>query len=206
MYNSKRISLSDGTLILLNPDSKIVVSSNFNKSDRIVRMYTGHASFEVGPRTDKPFTVQMGTTQITDIGTIFTITESKDKITAEVTRGKVLFSKLSSSDFKELNAGNSVTFDIQKEQFGEVTTSDTATNYKNTSLDFENTALSDVVVTLQKRYKKKIILQDQTLAGKMITAKLGGISYNTNMEVLCKSLDLEFSIQDSVYLLKNKTR
>ena len=70
-------------------------------------------------------------------------------------------------------------------------------------LFFENTPLSDVILSMQKVYAKNVVITDD-IAGKKFTAKLQGMPFDTAIEVICTSLDLEYSVRDNIYMLKDK--
>jgi transmembrane sensor len=199
----KKITLTDGSTITLSPFTKIEIPHDYNKVNRTIIMASGEANFDVEHRMDKPFTVEMGTTQIKDIGTNFTILKGEKTINVIVTHGVVSFMKLATKESRKLEANTSVTFNVKEESFGEIKSVGSSGTYEQL-LNFENTPLSDAIVAIQNVYRKKIILSDKQIATKKITAQLDGMPYRTVMEVICKSLGLEYSLNDSVYLLKEK--
>lgn len=199
----KKVTLKDGSLITLRPRTKIEVSEHFNKDNRTVVMFSGEAYFEVVHRTDKPFTVELGKTLIKDIGTSFNILKGKKEISVSVTSGKVEFTKHETLETRALSAGTKVTFDVQNESFGEVTKMKTAMT-ADYLLNFDNTPLSDAIVSIQTVFEKKIVLADERIGNKKLTAHLNGMSYNSVIRVICQSLDLEWSVKDGVYILKER--
>ncbi|HEY4784442.1 MAG TPA: FecR domain-containing protein [Bacteroidales bacterium] len=198
----KNIILSDGSAITLQTNTKIEVPHDYNRTSRTVNMVYGEAYFNVGHREDKPFMVELGKARIRDIGTSFTIRKGEEEIDIAVTSGKVAFMKLSTKETRELKAGTSLTFDVRKESFGEIQPIMPTSEVYNRMLSFENTPLSEVVVAIQTVYGKKVMLSDESIANKRITAQLGGKPFKLAMEVICKSLGLEYSAKDSVFVLK----
>jgi len=201
----KKVTLVDGSAITLEPLTKIEISKNYNKTSRTVIMTCGEAYFDVVHRTDKPFTVELGATQIKDIGTTFTIRKGEKKINITVTSGKVAFVKVSSKEGRELSAGSGVTFDVEHESFDEIKPVKSSMMDRQ-MMNFNDTPLADVVMVIQKVYGKKVVIGDHKTANKKITAQLDGVPYDTVMKVICKSLKLEYFINDSVYVLKEITR
>ena len=195
----KEITLPDGSNIVLKPQTKIKVLPDFNKTNRTVIMTSGEASFKVMHHIEKTFIVDLGTTHVEDIGTSFTIQKGKRLINVSVSSGKVSFVKIATNETRELTAGKSVTFNIQNVSFGKITSV-----VNESLLDFNNTPLYDVIDALQKVYGKKIELSEIKIAQKKLTAHLVGAPYNTAISVICKSLNLEYSLKDSVYILKEK--
>jgi ferric-dicitrate binding protein FerR (iron transport regulator) len=167
-------------------------------------MVSGEAYFDVGHHLDKPFIVEMGATKIEDIGTSFTIRKTEKEIEVTVVSGEVAFVKLNTKETRQLTAGKSITYHVQDDRFGEITSSYALERSDEQLLNFENTSLSDVILSIQKVYKKKVILNGSGIATKKITARLGGMPFETTMNVICKSMGLEYSLSDSVYLVTEK--
>ena len=116
----KKVTLIDGSVITLQPNTKIEVPATYNKSGRTIIMDAGEALFDVVHNSGKSFIVELGSTQIRDIGTSFTIRKELNSIDVSVSTGKIAFVKLSTRETKELNAGSAITFDVQHESFGNI--------------------------------------------------------------------------------------
>jgi transmembrane sensor len=202
MNVQKKITLTDGSVITLQPLTKIEIPPHYNKSGRTIIMDTGEAYFEVVHNPEKPFVVDLGATFIQDIGTSFTILKEEKKINVAVSRGKVAFVKQATKETRELSAGKGITFDLQNESFGMIKTVESSLTSEEL-LNFDNTSLSEVIVSIQKVYGKKVILND-SIANKKLTAQLNGMSFEGAIKVICTSLGLEYAINDSIYILKSK--
>jgi transmembrane sensor len=198
----KKVYLNDGSVITLRPNSKIEITATYNKSDRTILMDAGEAGFDVVHNSDKSFIVELGSTQIKDIGTSFTIRKESKSIDVSVSTGKIVFVKLSTGETRELNAGSEITFDVQHESFGNTRAVDSMKIVEQL-LNFENTPLPEVIVSIQKVYGKKIIINDG-IANKRFTGQLDGMPYNNVLKVICESLGLEYAMNDSIYTLKAK--
>jgi len=205
LNEQKKINLSDGSVIVLQQQSKIEVSNTYNKKSRSIIMDFGEASFEVKHSDDKTFVVDLSETKVEDIGTVFTVKKGKENIKVSVSEGKVVFTNLETKESRDLNAGMSLNYNIANKSFDEIEQQNTSSDKKEISLDFENTPLYDVINSLQKVYTIKIQPSDTLVAQKKLTAHLDGMPFNTIMEVICKSLNLEYSLKDGVYFLKQKS-
>jgi len=91
--------LPDSTMVVLNKNSKLNYSSQYNKSERRIRL-VGEAYFDVRKNAKVPFVVRMEKCQITVLGTAFNVRayEKEKSIQATLIRGIIRF------DVKE--AGN----------------------------------------------------------------------------------------------------
>jgi ferric-dicitrate binding protein FerR (iron transport regulator) len=202
-YNvQKKVTMADGSVITLQPGTRIEVPAGYNKSGRTVIMAAGEAWFDVIHSPGKSFVVELGTTQIRDIGTSFTIRKELTSIDVFVSAGKIAFVKLSTRETKELNAGAAITYDVERESFGDVRAADQI-KINEQLLNFENTPLSEVIVSVQKIYGKKIIINGD-IAHKTFTGQLEGMPYNRALMVICESLGLEFTSNDSIFILRAK--
>lgn len=199
----KTISLSDGSSIRLLSNTRMEVSKDFNKSNRKVDLKTGEAFFEVKHDEQIPFIVNLGTASVKDIGTSFSIEKQKDSIKLSVTSGKVAFVNNSDNETRELSAGMSLKIETSNKSFVPVITVDSITAKQNL-LHFENTALPDVVLNLEKVHSKKILLADSLLRHKRFTADLRGQSFESAINILSQSLNIKYSFENGVYYLKNE--
>jgi transmembrane sensor len=77
------ILLSDGSRVVLGPDSRLTVPGAFGTGTRAVEL-RGDAYFDVRHDTAKPFAVRVGSAFIQDVGTTFTV-ESDDANATVVT-------------------------------------------------------------------------------------------------------------------------
>ncbi len=65
------VPLSDGSVITLNTDSKVVV--RYTKTRRVVTLVRGEALFDVAKNKEKPFIVEAHDTQLRAVGTSFAV-------------------------------------------------------------------------------------------------------------------------------------
>jgi transmembrane sensor len=200
-YEQKNIQLTDGSNIALKPATQIELSKGFGKENRTLFMSSGEATFDVKHNSNLSFIVNIGNVNVKDIGTVFNIKKEYEQIKVTVIEGMVVFNKPSTKETKNLSAGMSLTYYLKNDSIGNIQTnnSETASNYA--VLNFKNTPLKDVIELIQIKYNKNIQLEN-SIADKKFTANLEGIPYNTALEVICKSLNLDYKMQDSIYILQ----
>jgi transmembrane sensor len=203
-YDEQRqVKLKDGTEVYLKPQTTIRIASDFNESDRIISIDEGEAAFEVMHR-DNPFIIKAGPVRIQDLGTNFTIRKDKEKIYVEVNSGKVAFIVTATEETKVLTAGMSVTFGINEKKLGDIIDTTTGQISQKALLNFDNVQLSEVITTVKKIYGNRIGIEDSTLGKKRLTADFNGVSFENVVAIICKSLNLQYSLKDSTYLLVEK--
>jgi transmembrane sensor len=200
----KEITLSDGTNITMFPSTRIEVYHSFNKRNRTITMASGEADFDVTHRYDLPFIVKMGNAEVRDIGTSFIIRRQGKMIHVAVSSGKVSFIKKDNEESRELEAGSSASFNEEKSELSEIAPTASSEAFKNL-LVFENTPLSAVIESVQKVYAKNIAISDN-ISNRKLTAKLYDMPFNMAIEVICTSLDLEYTVTDNVYVLRARMK
>jgi transmembrane sensor len=84
----KQMTLADGTVIRLQPESSLHVSDIMAGDEREVRL-EGEAFFEVAHNPLRPFFVYTGSITTKVLGTSFTVSARKDVVFVEVKTGKV---------------------------------------------------------------------------------------------------------------------
>ena len=79
--------LADNSVLYLNTDSS--VSIRYSRSERLVTLSSGQASFEVAHEANRAFRVRAGSADITDLGTRFDVRLDKDSTVITVVEGRV---------------------------------------------------------------------------------------------------------------------
>ncbi|MCD6075789.1 MAG: putative FecR-like transrane sensor for ferric citrate transport [Rhodospirillales bacterium] len=83
----RRVTLADGSRVLLNTDSAIAV--DMTEADRSVRLLKGEAFFDVVPDATRPFHVHGGGADIRVVGTAFAVRLNEDATIVTVREGRV---------------------------------------------------------------------------------------------------------------------
>jgi transmembrane sensor len=198
----KKMSLPDGSLLVIEPQTRIRVGSDYNKSDRTVILDSGKAEFAVAHKAGLSFIVDVDVASIKDIGTTFTVQKTKDSIQVTVSVGKIAFIQKATGESREVAAGNSLLFYLRENRFGEIQ----PTGRGAGSLRFRDAPLSGVITALQQVYGKKINLADSTIGQKRLTADLNGVTFADAVKIVCTSLNLEYIEESGDILLKSKDR
>lgn len=195
----KQIPLPDGSTMVLQPQTRLEISGSYNKTNRTVILQSGTVSFDVAHQEQLPFTVDLGAASVKDIGTAFTIVRTADSITVAVTSGKIAFTEKSTGETRQIAAGGSLclyTPANRPENLKVVSAGDT--------MRFDNAPLQDLIDALQRKFGKKILLQDSAEARRKITCRLSGESFDDCVKIICTALDLESVSSGDGYLLKTR--
>lgn len=87
----RTLRLADGSEVTLGADSEIAV--RFDDAGRHVKLRRGEAMFEVRPDPTRPFDVRAADTEVTVLGTTFTVKAAPDAVRVNVIEGVVRVSK-----------------------------------------------------------------------------------------------------------------
>lgn len=200
---TSRMSLPDGTVVVLNGGSKLMYAQSFGVKDRKVEL-EGEAYFEVAKNKEKPFSVESQGIRVKVLGTKFNVQNyPEDKMaTVSLMEGKVaLDNMLKVSQPLELVPG-------EKAEFNKETGVLVKNHYESVSNDnlwidgdliFDEVPLVEVVKLLSRSYGVKITVNNEELKGLRIVGRFNRKTQSINdvMSVLEATDKIRYSILDS---------
>jgi transmembrane sensor len=198
------VALADGTVIKLFPASSMEVPEGYNELVRKVVLKNGEAFFEVRHKEENPFIVDLGIASVKDIGTSFRIKKSNDSIHVVVVTGIVEFRNNADNEVRLLKAGMQVTLLPGAGNSRPLMVIDSLTTASENQLRFVNISLPEVIRRFEAIYNKQIVISDSALMQKRFTGHLDGQSFESAMNVLCRSLNITFNRGNDIYYLKKE--
>ena len=159
------ITLSDGSVVTLNTDSRIEV--DFEEAVRNIALVRGQALFEVANDASRPFIVKAGNQRITALGTLFDVRfDREDEIRVVLVEGRVAVDELDTTRLKvgepdriEMTPGETL---LVKASAGrEVLKADVevATSWRDGRLVFRREPLQQAVAEINRYSTSKIRLE-----------------------------------------------
>jgi ferric-dicitrate binding protein FerR (iron transport regulator) len=200
-----RITLSDGTKIHLNSDSKLEYPTVFNDKERRVFLQ-GEAYFEVTKDENRPFIVSAGSTEIKVLGTEFNVNSRKpESIKATLVSGSVT---VKSSKIEEVQLKPGFTA-IVNPLAGSLDIDDKDIQYYigwNTgNYLFESTSLSDILNELAIWYDLSVEYQTEQANEETFT---GSLSRNLSIDKLIQLIErtnyLSLELKGKTLIVKNR--
>ncbi|MGH9420283.1 MAG: FecR family protein, partial [Thermoanaerobaculia bacterium] len=184
------LRLTDGTKVILGPQSSIEVASGYDVSSRQVEV-RGIAYFEVVHNAARPFTVNASNATIQDVGTKFAVrTDSPDGVGVIVTEGSVSLAPVQSvTPPVVLKAGDRGTLNSSGKvvtRRGSVSDDDMA--WLNGRIVFRETPLSEVASELRRWYGIELQVADPSLASRHLTATFSGEPADRVLDVISLAL------------------
>ncbi len=186
------IPLSDGTIVYLNADSKLIYPQYFDESKRFLRL-EGEGYFAVKEDKQRPFIVQTGDKFTQVKGTEFNIKFRKNKLSVVVTKGRVRLFSQDSTKFVELVKGE---LSVATERgFTSPIKVDTRlyTAWRENKLSFVGNPFLEIIEEIERFYNVDIVCKNKKILTKTLT---GYFDSNSLDEILSKiSLALDFKFQ-----------
>lgn len=197
-----RDTLPDGSLAVLNKNSKIEYSYNSNDDNRKV-VLEGEAFFEVTHQENKPFIIETAGVIIEDIGTTFNVNAFAENPTVEVyvETGEVAFYTVDNTGLN-LVAGETGIFDKQTRSFARILKRDTnRLAYKTGVFSFRNTDLETIVNDLNSVYDIKIRLGNEALKNCRLNVTFKNERIEDIVEIIAETLKLKLTKKPDEFVL-----
>ena len=218
----KKVQLDDGTIITLQPSSKIAHPNHFSSDKREVYL-EGEAFFDVAKNPEKPFLVHSGNLITQVIGTSFTIKPDKEtnQIMVSVKTGRVAVfenSKKVSLDKEQQKNNGAIITPNQKVIYNAAdryfTTSladnpepvipDGANIAGDTLFSFDDTTLASVLDKISKWYVLDILVENENIYQCRFTGDISNESLLNKLQLICESTNLSYEIKGTKILIKGR--
>ncbi len=194
-FQSKQITLPDGTVALLNKNSRLEYPKEFLGKDRLVKM-KGEVFFKVKRDETKPFKISTRENQVTVLGTEFSVRdyEHENATTVTVTSGKVAFSDTENDQRVIMTANEAAVMDLNTKTITKQDEADpNALSYQSGKLVFRNTPLTKVFEDLAKHFDVIIDCQNEGLKNCKYSLTKQEVDLNTLLETLKTLYKIEFT-------------
>lgn len=159
------VTLSDGTRVMLNANSKLEYPASFDDAEvREVRL-KGEAHFEVTKNPHRPFVVKAGEMQTQVLGTVFDVKAyRKDAPKVTLMEGKV---KVSNADTEvEMRPGQTAT--LQSDKIVVSRASSSVSDWLEGDFDMDQVTLAEAMSDIGAWYNKTVVFQSQANMDKLI--------------------------------------
>jgi transmembrane sensor len=191
------VELEDGSFVHLNKNTTFRYPQKFNDSIRQV-FIDGEGFFEVAKRNGLPFKVTTSKLDIKVLGTSFNVDSytGKTQMAIEVRTGIVAVSRANitskNNDQIILSEKEMATFLEDKDSlYKSPLSNENYLAWKTGVLEFDRTALLDVIKTLNETYDNNISINDQQLGNCLLTARFNNISLVEVLDALTSTYNLK---------------
>jgi transmembrane sensor len=201
VFTILRDSLPDGSNIVLQQNSVLRYSKDFNNSSRDLQLQ-GEAYFNVAHNEEKPFIIEVGNLKIRVIGTAFNVKQTTNPATVEVQVKSGLVKMYTSKN--ELNIAKGQT-GIYVENQDAFTLKDTinvnSISYATREFSFYNMHLADVIAHLQHAYGVAIEVKNKKILNCMLTGYYAEPEVGNILQVIAVTFKLNYTKEGNTYYL-----
>lgn len=197
--------LPDSSIITLRPDAKLVYAEAFDGKTREVKL-NGSAFFEITKNPERPFIIDLDEVKVVVLGTSFYIDamENTDEIEVGVESGLVAVINTAKNDTVRLAREDKVIFQRSTGQFKVVERVDiNSIFWKTNTLIFKNENLSEVINTLEEKYKVSIGVTDEAILNCRVSGRFKDETVANILAKLALSFGWEVE-QKGGFVLKGK--
>lgn len=200
------LTLSDGSRVWLNSDSRLSYDARYNRSAREVRL-SGEGYFEVAKDAERPFIVHTEDYTVEALGTSFNIRAYPADRTSQTTlvTGRV---RITADDYAaELAPEQAVVFDRPSGSFRRETADHTffAGNWRRNELVIaRNTPLEELVVLLEREYNMTFVIRDESIRKLPFEGVIKNSRLDNVLDLITLSAPVKYSIRNNEIILEAK--
>lgn len=203
---NRTITLPEGTKITLGSNSHLSYYDNFiTAAERIVSL-DGEAYFEVTKQPiGKQFIVKTKDIAVQVVGTAFNVNTHRDVSIVSLTEGKVNLTKDGYPN-QGIIAGQTARFNTQTKQFDLLTEqTDYWSTWRFQKWSFgDSTPMKEVIQRIEETFGLKIHLEDASILNKDASGDIDIDNQKVLFESLSYLLDIDFQINGTEVIIKNK--
>jgi len=156
-----KISLPDGSFVILNEESSIEYPENFNDTIRLVKL-KGEAFFDVTKNINKPFVIQSGSIRTKVLGTSFNIREANSTTEVVVHTGLVKVTSKEVSVF--ITPNQKVIYNNKTNKLDKKEVNAEVTNlWWKEEVVLEKIKIEELAIELQKLYKIPFVFKAEEI-------------------------------------------
>lgn len=196
------VLLADGSRVYLAENTTIRYPQKFKEEIRPVVLVRGQAFFKVTKDPKHPFEVTINNSVVKVLGTSFNINYTVDRINLSVKTGRVMFTPNTKSESSILNAGEALTYDLNKNLLSKENGLN-STSWLTHELQFVDMPLEEVCKQLSDHYKVKVVLLAEMANAKKLNANFSNTSIDEVLKVLKQIYPIQIEKNDSTIYVKN---
>lgn len=178
-------TLKDDTKVVLEPNSRLKLSKDFNEKDRRTTL-EGSGTFSVIHDEDKPFVIAVEGLQIVDLGTVFSVNTHEDTVSVVVTEGIVEL-RLNSETI-ELTEGDSAFYVISEQLIDRYAIPEARADKV---FVFDGTSLEEVAHVLSDFFNRKIVIMDESISNCELSVTFKNEDLPTILDIIRELMDVK---------------
>ncbi|GGX03406.1 FecR family protein [Aquimarina muelleri] len=202
----KKITLPDGSIVVLNSGSSISFPKKFDHNIRKVTL-TGEAFFDIKRNVNKPFIVNTDHIKIKVLGTSFNIKSYADDEKTETTliTGEVEVFQNKNKKSVLLQPSERATFNINNNNISvDNVNSKNILAWQDGTLIFDKTPLKQVISDLKRNYNIEFVILSDSLFKYKYTGKFDNLTLEEVLELLKLSSPMNYRYENNKIILDSE--
>lgn len=198
------VTLPDGSIVILNRNTRISYPGTFSKGERNVTL-AGEAFFDIVRDEASPFTVDAGKARVRVLGTSFNVRTADQDSPVEVfvKTGQVLVTGVEKGSDLILDPGFIGTVYLDKTEKA-VNTDPNYMSWNTGLLVYDGQTLDIVIRDLKRVYNMDIVVDDPEILSNTWTSPIDNQPQETIIRLICVSFNLGYAKDGNVYHLKRE--
>lgn len=206
----RTVVLTDGSVVILQPNSTLEYPRTFDDSFRQVSV-VGEAFFEVAHDADRPFVVRADAIITRVLGTSFTVRNfvGEENVIVRVKSGKVSVYRTeendpalpmdSTTDAVVLMPNQQVAYEKRRMKLIKslVDNPVVLAPLSRYNFEFVDVPISRVFRTLERAYGVQIVYDEEAMSSCYLNASLSDVLLHDKLKLICKAIDATYEIIDS---------
>lgn len=212
------ILLSDGSVVILNPKSRLSYPHHFAANTRTVYL-SGEAFFDVVKNSAKPFLIYANRTVTKVLGTSFLVRAyCKEDVTVMVKTGRV--SVYSQKDYEKaqksgvrriegvvLTPNQQMTYNPEANRLVKALVEKPAAlvvNRPSREQAFEDASVAQVFSSLERTYGVKLLFDEEALAACLVNVTFNEENLMERLEVICQTIGASYEVLDGQIVITSR--
>lgn len=187
----RSVRLTDGSRIVLNTDTKVVV--RYTDGRRDIRLVRGEAQFDVAKNPDRPFVVTAEGQQVRALGTSFIVRDDGEAIAVTLLEGKVAVTPAKTTPAAKvvtLEPGQRLRTAPKAAPVVDRPKLEAVTAWRSGEILLDNTTLADAVAEMNRYSPKPLALESEELG----ELRISGIFRSGESEAFARTISAQYQL------------
>lgn len=185
---TKEVTLSDGSQVLMNANSTLRFTNDWEEADKRELWLEGEAFFDVAHKDGQAFVVHTDQGDIRVLGTSFNVSKRQTELEVTLLEGKVQL-QLSNNTKVNLQPNEQVRFANNTVDVVQADV-DVVTAWRHNRMVFKNTTIKNIIARLHNDFGWQIEVKDEALLDRKINAQIPENNPKLLLEALSAIYDL----------------
>jgi len=197
------LKLPDGSTVILNSKSKLIIPEKFIGNTREVTL-EGEAYFEIVPNAEMPFIVNTSGAKVRVLGTAFNLRNftSQENAVLNVVEGKVKFTGDKDQSNLLVTAEKAAILNTTTGKITSIDFNEDAVAWSRGELVFKSASFNEIINTLENWYGVKIEVNKKVILQNGFTGRYRNASLKEVLNGISFSVNFDYEIKGKKVLIK----